>query len=179
MGNQWYQSVDDDDDDDDEGQGQQQAPKALRSHATKLEKENRALKEQNDKLQKQFRQTAISQVLKDKGLDAKVAKLVPSDVEPTEEAVEKWLADYADIFPTKKTEETPATEGQTSSGAEGSEDEVDEDEVAQMGLIGSVTNAAQAPTRQQDLLKQLQSKDLKPEALMQMIQAAGGGYGVG
>ena len=39
-------------------------------------------------------------MLKDKGLKSpeKVAKLIPSDIEPTSEAVSKWLDDFADVF---------------------------------------------------------------------------------
>lgn len=179
MSNQWYQA-DDLDGDDDEGQappntGQQQLPKGFRTALAKAQKEAKDLKEANEKLLKQVRQAAISQVLKTKNIDPKVAKLVPAEIEPTPEAVEKWLEEYADVFPVKPAEDAKPPEG--NEGGDGAGE--GNDEAAQMALIAQAANGAQAPGKQADLLKQLQSKDLKPEDLMAMIHAAGGGIGAG
>jgi hypothetical protein len=176
MSNQWYQPADLDDEDD-EGQGppntgQQQLPKGFRTALAKAQKEARDLKEANEKLLAQVRQTAISQVLTTKGVSNKLAKLVPADIEPTAEAVEKWLEEYSDVFPVKA-----ASDGNSADGSDG--DDSGGDEAAQMALIAQAANGAQAPGRQADLLKQLQSKDLKRDDLIALIEAAGGGSGAG
>jgi hypothetical protein len=184
MSNQWYQPTDFDDDDGDEGQGQgqpnagqQQLPKGLRSQLAKVAKENKELKETNEKLLKQVRETAISQVLTTKGVSVKLAKLVPADIEPTAEAVEKWLEEYSDVFPVK------AAEGETGKTADGQDGDgetgADGDEAAAMALIAQAANGGQAPGKQADLLKQLSSKDLTRDQLLALIEAHGGGLGAG
>jgi hypothetical protein len=181
MSNQWYQPAEFDDDDNDEGQGQpntgQQLPKGLRTRMKQLETENKTLRETNEKLATEARKSAISQVLKTKNIDPKVANLVPKDVEPTAEAVEKWLADYADVFPVKAAE---GESGNPDGGQDGDGDTgADSDEAAQMALIAQAANGGQPPGKQADLLKQLTAKDLKREDLLALIEAHGGGLGAG
>lgn len=179
MSNQWYQPADlDDEDDEGQGQqntGQQQLPRGLRTRMKQLEAENKTLRETNEKLATEARKTAISQVLQTKKIDPKVANLVPKDVEPTAEAVEKWLADYADVFPVKATDDGKPDEGEIGDGDTGA----DSDEAAQMALIAQAANGGQAPGKQADLLKQLTSPDLTRDQLVALIEAHGGGLGAG
>lgn len=44
------------------------------------------------------RSRAVKDVLQARNLNPKIAGLIPSDVEPTEEALGKWLDDYGDLF---------------------------------------------------------------------------------
>ena len=44
------------------------------------------------------RTTSIGDLLKDQGVNPKIARLLPADIEPTEDAVKGWLDDYADVF---------------------------------------------------------------------------------
>lgn len=44
------------------------------------------------------RATTIEKVLQSKGVNPKVAKLLPPDTEPTEAAVEAWLTEFGDVF---------------------------------------------------------------------------------
>lgn len=182
MSNQWYQPADLDDDDD-EGQGPpntgQQLPKGFRAALAKAQKEAKELKEQNEKLLKQVRETAISQVLTTKGVPHKLAKLVPVDIEPTADAVEKWLEEYSDVFPVKAAEGDGGSAGDGQAGSAGDGAGETDEEAAQMALIAQAANGAQAPGRQADLLKQLNSKDLTHEQLLAMVAAAGGGAGAG
>jgi hypothetical protein len=66
-----------------------------------IEKQSKALKERDDtlgKLQGQVRTQAVREILRDRGLNPKVAGLIPSDIDSTPEAVEKWVKDYEDVF---------------------------------------------------------------------------------
>src|SRR5674476_68107 len=73
-------------------------------------------------LRDEKRASTVTDVLKDKGVNVKVAALIPKDVESTKEAVEKWLADNADVFNISVQEElgsAPETGGNASqTGAE-------------------------------------------------------------
>lgn len=44
------------------------------------------------------RASTVTDVLKAKGVNPKVAKLIPDSVEPTEDAVGAWLTEWADVF---------------------------------------------------------------------------------
>lgn len=177
MSNQW---TDDDFEEDDESQQNQQAqlPKGFRTQLNKVQKENKELRESNAKLLVQVRQTAIATALGAKGVDPKVAKLVPSEIEPTPEAVEAWLADYADLFAPKATAEGDGAGGNTDEG-QGDGDGENAEYAAQMGRISTVANGAQAPGRQQDILKQITDPAMTQEKLMELITAHGGGFGSG
>ncbi len=72
--------------------------KDLRKQREDAVNEAKALKAQLAALQNQVRTQTVAGVLKDKGVPAKVAKLVPADVEATEEAVVKWLEEFGDVF---------------------------------------------------------------------------------
>jgi hypothetical protein len=66
-----------------------------------IEKQSKALKERDDsltKLQGQVRTQSVREILRDLGVKPKVAGLIPSDLDPTPEAVEKWVKDYEDVF---------------------------------------------------------------------------------
>jgi hypothetical protein len=66
-----------------------------------IEKQSKALKERDDsltKLQGQVRTQSVREILRDLGVRPKVAGLIPSDLDPTPEAVEKWVKDYEDVF---------------------------------------------------------------------------------
>lgn len=62
------------------------------------------------------RVTTIADVLKAKGVKPKVAALMPKDIEATEESVQKWLDEYADVFgiqqnPADAPEDKPVAPG--------------------------------------------------------------------
>lgn len=169
---------DDDDFDDDQQPQQTQAPKALRQHVSKLEKENQELRKQLDKLAAEQRKRTVGEALTAKGMNPKLAGLVPADVE-TPEAVDKWLADYADLFPVAKQETPQAPPEGGGEGEKGQESggEADEFETA-MNRMSEVVGKAQTPGREADMLALVNSAKSR-EDLDRLIAAAGGGYGSG
>jgi hypothetical protein len=49
-------------------------------------------------LRDEKRASTVTDVLKGKGVDVKVAALIPKDIESTAEAIEKWLTEWAGVF---------------------------------------------------------------------------------
>ena len=82
--------------------------KQLRKANKQKEKELAELKAQFDGLSKANRERAIKDALASRGVNQKIASFIPQDIDPTEESVSKWLADYADIFGVQQAE-TQAT----------------------------------------------------------------------
>src|SRR5665647_1902579 len=73
-------------------------------------------------LRDEKRASTVTDELKSKGVNAKVAALIPKDIESTPEAVEKWLTEWAEVFNISVQEElgsAPETGGNAPlSGAE-------------------------------------------------------------
>jgi DNA uptake protein ComE-like DNA-binding protein len=72
--------------------------KQLRKANKQKEKELADLKSQFENLSKAQRERAIKDALASRGVNQKIASFIPQDIDPTEESVSKWLADYADVF---------------------------------------------------------------------------------
>ena len=72
--------------------------KQLRKAAKQKDKELAELRSQFESLNKQSRERAIKDVLESRGVNGKVAKFIPQDLDPTEESLSKWLEDNADVF---------------------------------------------------------------------------------
>lgn len=112
-----------DSDTDDDFDGNNNEPDWLRN----LRKSERTLKREKSELEKRLqevektqRQSSIKSLLEAKGVPAKIATFIPSDVDPTEDAVNKWLDDYGDVFniqaAEKTQEEPPAEAGNSDNG---------------------------------------------------------------
>jgi hypothetical protein len=81
--------------------GQDEESTGMKQLRQALDKANAALKvreEELGKLQGQVRTQSVREILRDLGVKPKVAGLIPSDLDPTPEAVEKWVKDYEDVF---------------------------------------------------------------------------------
>ena len=86
------------DDDDDFTQESNDLVKQLRKAAKQKDKELAELRSQFETLNKSQRERAIKDVLEARGVNGKVAKFIPQDLDPTEESLSKWLEDNADVF---------------------------------------------------------------------------------
>ena len=87
-----------DDDDDFTQESNNDLVKQLRKAAKQKDKELAELRAQFESLNKQSRERAIKDVLESRGVNGKVAKFIPQDLDPTEESLSKWLEDNADVF---------------------------------------------------------------------------------
>lgn len=81
----------------------------LRKVNRTLEKRAKELEQELAGLKTQTRQRTVKDVLQAKGLNPKIAALIPQDIEPTDDALAKWIEDYGDVFGVQiPTEEKPA-----------------------------------------------------------------------
>lgn len=116
------------------------APKGLRAQ---LEATLAKLKEAEEVIGSYKTKERISTVeaaVTAKGLNAKVAKLIPTDVETTEQ-LEEWLNDYAEVF------------GYTvdNNNAENAKPNFDQQEVNAATRLQQLANSGQAPSRLDDV----------------------------
>jgi hypothetical protein len=97
-----------DDDDDFTNDSSNDLVKQLRKASKQKDKELQELRAQFENLSKGQRERAIKDVLASRGVNGKIAKFIPSDIDPTEESVSKWLEENADVFGFQ-VEESPQT----------------------------------------------------------------------
>lgn len=178
VSNQW-------DDDDLEDNSQQQTPgKGLRQQLEAALKRNKELESKLAETTTQLRKEAVARVIQGKGLKAKVAKLIPNDVEPSEEAITKWLEEWGDVFGVDNLKETPPEDQGQQAPKPGAEPNPDDDLsnaafADKLRAMGQVTGQATAPVKDEDVLRRLNDPNLDRKGLMELINAAGGGYGTG
>lgn len=157
MTDNWYTN---DDEPNDEDQGNPNLVKSLRDALKEKTKAEKALETQLTSLTARVRAQDVGAVLKEAGVNEKVAALIPTDVEPTAEAVGKWLEEYKDVFGIKAEDTTPS--------------EPDPDVVSQMTAMNNVAQSGQAPGGPANVtLQDVQSAGTLEE-LRALIAKAGG-----
>ena len=87
-----------DDDDDFSTDSSNDLVKQLRKAAKQKDKELQELRAQFDGISKAQRERAIKDALAARGVNQKISSFIPSDIDPTEESVSKWLEANADVF---------------------------------------------------------------------------------
>ena len=103
------------DDDDDFTMESNDLVKQLRKVEKQKNKELAELKAQYDALNKQTRERAIKDALEARGVNGKVAKFIPQDLDPTEESLSKWLEDNADVFGFQVEDKQPVVDPATAN----------------------------------------------------------------
>ena len=122
--------------------------KQLRKANKQKEKELAELKAQFDGVSKAQRERAIKDVLEARGVNKKVASFIPSDIDPTEESLSKWLTEYGDVF------------GIT---AEPTQDIVDPAQAAAYKKMNSAVDSGLTPDSSDDMLKKILNTNSKEE----------------
>jgi hypothetical protein len=138
--------------------GDTELVKNLRAALKAQTKARKEAESERDGFKTTTRKASLSDLLKARELDPKVAAFIPAEVEATEEGVGKWLDEYGDVFGAK-----PAAQQQSA---------LPDDQIAAMRQMDSLTGAA-SPAVANDLLRSIQQAET-PEALIAMIHAAGG-----
>lgn len=72
--------------------------KKLRKALKSEQKKNKELESNLGNLTKAQRERVLKDVLSSRGVNAKVAKFIPEELESSEEAVSTWLDENADVF---------------------------------------------------------------------------------
>jgi hypothetical protein len=100
-------------------------------------------------LRPQARLATVREILTGLSVKAKVAKLIPADVEPTKESVTAWLREYGDVLGITQDEDEQApseTQDEPEKPAYGTPPEVTPDTAAQWARIQSQESSAGATT---------------------------------
>ena len=132
--------------------------KQLRKAAKQKDKELSELRSQFESLSKAQRERAIKDALAAKGVNTKIASFIPSDIDPTEESVSKWLESNADVF------------GIQSAPTE--QPNVDPAQAAAYQRMNAATEAGLTPDRSTDVLQKLMNANSREE-LDQIIRESG------
>lgn len=132
--------------------------KQLRKANKQKDKELAELKAQFGDISKAQRERAVKDVLEARGVNSKIAKFIPSDIDPTEESLSKWLDDNGDVFGFQATESNQST--------------VDPAQAAAYKRMNNATEQGQTPDASDDILRKLMSANSKEE-LDEVIRMSG------
>jgi predicted negative regulator of RcsB-dependent stress response len=146
------------DDEDDFSNDSNDLVKQLRKANKLKDKELAELKAQFGDISKAQRERAIKDTLEARGVNSKIAKFIPSDIDPTEESLSKWLDDNGDVFGYQATESNQNT--------------VDPKQAAAYKRMNDATGQAQTPDSSDDILRKLMSANSKEE-LDEVIRMSG------
>jgi hypothetical protein len=147
------------DDEDDYTSESNDLVKQLRKANKQKEKELAELKAQFGEVSKAQRERNIKDVLESRGVNSKIAKFIPTDIDPTEESLSKWLDDNGDVFGFSATEPT-------------NQPAVDPAQAAAYKRMNSVTEQGLTPDASDDLMRRLMSANSKEE-LDEVIRMSG------
>jgi hypothetical protein len=132
--------------------------KQLRKAAKQKDKELQELRAQFDGLSKAQRERAIKDVLEARGVNKKISAFIPSDIDPTEESLSKWLDDYGDVFGIQAQESNQNT--------------VDSAQAAAYKKMNNAVESGLTPDAGDDIMRKLMSANSKEE-LDEVIRQSG------
>jgi len=151
MNGRWTMSnfeYEDDDDDMTTSDSSNDVVKQLRKANKQKEKELAELRAQFEGVSKAQRERSIKDVLESRGVNSKIAKFIPSDVDSTEESLSKWLDENGDVF------------GFTT---ESNQPVVDPAQAAAYKKMNNVTDQGLTPDASDDIMRKLMSANSKEE----------------
>lgn len=166
-----------DDDDEDSGQSQND-PKSLRAYAKKTAKENEALKAKIAAIETAARKSLVTQTIKDKGMNPKIAAFIPESIGADSDAIDKWLEEYKDVFSfAEKRGKSASTADDDTDDDEDFDistdlDEADFDRAAQERMSRASASSLPA-TKRADLSAKLNDPNLTREQLDKVLAALG------
>jgi hypothetical protein len=144
----------DDDDEEDDVQDQfvgtdTDLVKKLRKQLKIEQKRAKELESTLGELTKAQRERVLKDVLTSKGVNMKVAKFIPSDLDASEEAITTWLETNADVFGIDVPKQSPITESDKAS-------------LRQMDVV---TQGALSPERADDFAMKIDNAESADELL--------------
>jgi hypothetical protein len=132
--------------------------KQLRKANKQKDKELADLKAQFEGISKAQRERSIKDGIESRGVNSKIAKFIPSDVDSTEESLSKWLDENGDVFGFTATESNQPV--------------VDPAQAAAYKKMNSVTEQGLTPDASDDIMRRLMSANSKEE-LDEVIRQSG------
>jgi flagellar motility protein MotE (MotC chaperone) len=158
MSNFEYEDDDDDDFTTPVADASNDLVKQLRKATKQKDKELAELRAQFENVSKAQRERSIKDVLESRGVNSKIAKFIPSDVDSTEESLSKWLDDNGDVFGFTATESNQPV--------------VDPAQAAAYKKMNSATDQGLTPDASDDIMRRLMSANSKEE-LDEVIRQSG------
>lgn len=152
----WY----DEDDFDFEDEGVEEIPtrgskddvlKKVRRAERAKDKQLKELQAELESLRKFQRESTVSKVLSEKGINPKIAALIPSDMEATPEALTSWLEQFGDVFGVAQQPQQQAR--------------VNEMDLAALRQIDAVTSTAYSPDDVNDSFSVINNAQSREELL--------------
>lgn len=122
--------------------------KKLRKALKAEQKRNKELETTLGDISKSQRERILKDAFASRGVNPKVAAFVPSDLEASEEAIESWLENNADVF-----------------GIQIEKTQVSQQDVAALRQIDSVTQGALSPDKSEDLAFRISNAGSEDEIL--------------
>jgi hypothetical protein len=147
----------DDEDDFTQESGNNDLVKQLRKAAKQKDKELQELRAQFEGISKAQRERSIKDVLESRGVNSKIAKFIPSDVDSTEESLSKWLDENGDVF---------------GFSTESNQPVVDPAQAAAYKRMNNVTEQGMTPDASDDIMRKLMNANSKEE-LDEVIRQSG------
>lgn len=129
---------DDEDDDDDVQVSYQSESDLIKQMRKQLKQEQRLRKEAESKvneLSASQKERIIKDVLSSRGVNPKIAKFIPADIETSEDAINLWLESNSDVFGYEVKKESP----------------ISQDDVRNLQRMNETTTGAESPSLPQDL----------------------------
>lgn len=149
----------DDDFDTPEDNSSDSLVKQLRKANKQKEKELAELKSQFENLSNAQRDRAIKDALESRGVNTKISKFIPKDIDPTEESVSKWLEDNADLFGIQQAEPQRTTV-------------VDPAQAAAYQKMNRAVDSGLTPDSGEDIMRKLMNANTREE-LDEIIRNSG------
>jgi len=176
---QWW--IDDADDDEVEEAPPAPAPRDLRAQLKAVLKKNKELENQLSSARGEARRANIGNYFREKGINPKLAKYIPPDIDPTPEALDKWVSEDGELFnirPSVNGNENEAPESPEGApvlpGADGLN--VTPDVQAGWNAIGAGTANALPPDKVKDLEAAINGAS-NQEELKKILFSHGAGTG--
>ena len=150
--NEWYEDDDDFFEEEDQTSGLQNLRKADRAKSKRIKE----LETELESLRSFQRQSVVSSVLNERGVNPKIATFIPSDVANDPESISKWLDEHGEIF---------GVQPQVQQSM------VDQENLSTLRQIDAVTGSALSPDDVNDMFSRLNNAQ-SAEELMEMIYGA-------
>ena len=147
--NEWYEDDDDFFEEEDQTSGLQNLRKADRAKSKRIKE----LETELESLRNFQRQSVVSSVLNERGVNPKIATFIPSDIADDPESIGRWLEENGEIFGVQVQQKQPM---------------VDQENLSTLRQIDSVVGSALSPDDVNDLFSRLNNAQSADE-LMEMI----------
>jgi hypothetical protein len=149
--NEWYE---DDDflEEDDQAGGLQNLRKADRAKSKRIKE----LETELEGLRSFQRQSVVSSVLNERGVNPKIATFIPANVANDSESIGQWLDEHGEIFGVQ---------------SQAKQSTIDQENLSKLRQIDAVTGSALSPDDVNDLFSRLNNAQSADE-LMEMIYGA-------